>query len=556
MNDLGDRFVSRAEIARLAGVRRPAVSNWERRHPDTFPRPASAGEDGTELFRAAEVVDWLDHRAIPANARENGEPAGTTYGDRFRAGLQGGAEAAPKTPAPAPDTLVRGVEQALAQHGGTVSPEHVEMLLALLCLRGSRPEAWRALSSAAAGTTPPEPTELCRRITSDLPVRLSPTTLQTWQEGGRSLVEAIRLIDTHGTGERSECVAAFDHLIEWAARTGPARTAGEFFTPPSITRTVTRLLAPSVDAAEVHDPFCRTGEMLAAIVDTRGVSGRTRPLRVSGAGTPDFSLRLARLGMDLRGYDPADLVQGASTPSEYTAPLRRKVDLLVTNPPFNTRVPESPRNTGHWRYGPPPPHRANFDWLQYAVDSLSADGRACVVMAAGATFSNSSRERQIRSAMVTDGAVECVVELPPGLFFPTGIAVTLWLLRAPTGSCEEVLFITARAMGTMATRAVRSLSEQESDAIAHEYHAWRDSGGTGGAYRGSPGFSRAVGLDEIRANDYALTPSRYVSPVPETDSAPARKDSLGRLSAKLVRLHEEAARIDAFVESILRRHDV
>ncbi|MFH0243712.1 helix-turn-helix transcriptional regulator [Streptomyces sp. HK10] len=86
MEDLNGRLVPRAEIARLAGVRRPAVSNWERRHPDTFPGPVPAGEGGTELFRAAEVADWLDRRVIPVNARGDDEPAGTTHGDRFRSG--------------------------------------------------------------------------------------------------------------------------------------------------------------------------------------------------------------------------------------------------------------------------------------------------------------------------------------------------------------------------------------------------------------------------------------------------------------------------------------
>ncbi len=554
MNDLDDALVSRAEIARLAGVRRPAVSNWERRHPETFPRPASIGDDGTELFRAAEVVNWLDHRTIPANARESGEPTGATYGDRFRARLEGGTTAVPQAPVSAPDTLVRGMAEMLARHGGTASPEYVEMPLALLCLRGSRPDVWESLKSVATETRYPSPAELYRRITSGLPVRLSPTAAQVWRENGQTLVEVIRLIDTHGTGERDECVTAFDHLVARFVGAGPARAAGEFLTPPSVTRTAAKLLASSVDAAEVHDPFCRTGEMLAAVDDAQAASGRKRPPKVSGAGTPDFPLRLARLNLSLRGHDPAELAQGATAPSELPTLPRRKVDLLVTNPPFNVRLLDTARHTAHWRYGPPPSHSANFDWLQYAVNSLSPEGRACVVMAPNASFSNNSREKAIRAAMVEDGAVECMVELPPGLFSSTGIAVTLWLLRAPTGKCEEVLFITARAMGAMVTRSVRALSDHETDSIAHEYHAWRNHGGTVDSYRGDLDISRAVSLDELRANDHDLTPSRYVSPGPGAGGPPARGAHLDDLLGRLVRLHEKAARIDASVESMLRRH--
>ena len=49
-----ETFVSAADVARLAGVGRAAVSNWRRRYPD-FPEPAS--ESGE--FRRGEVEQWL-----------------------------------------------------------------------------------------------------------------------------------------------------------------------------------------------------------------------------------------------------------------------------------------------------------------------------------------------------------------------------------------------------------------------------------------------------------------------------------------------------------------
>ncbi len=52
--------VTAAEIARLAGVTRAAVSNWRRRYPD-FPRPA-AGTATSPLFLLLEVQRWLDQQ--------------------------------------------------------------------------------------------------------------------------------------------------------------------------------------------------------------------------------------------------------------------------------------------------------------------------------------------------------------------------------------------------------------------------------------------------------------------------------------------------------------
>lgn len=51
------RLISAAEVARLAGVTRAAVSNWRRRHPD-FPEPVGGGRNA--LFALSEITDWLD----------------------------------------------------------------------------------------------------------------------------------------------------------------------------------------------------------------------------------------------------------------------------------------------------------------------------------------------------------------------------------------------------------------------------------------------------------------------------------------------------------------
>ena len=50
-------LISMPEIAELAGVRRPVVTTWRRRHLG-FPAPAEGGI-GSPLFDARQVVDWL-----------------------------------------------------------------------------------------------------------------------------------------------------------------------------------------------------------------------------------------------------------------------------------------------------------------------------------------------------------------------------------------------------------------------------------------------------------------------------------------------------------------
>src|SRR5689334_10800264 len=50
-------FVTAAEVARLAGVSRAAVSNWRRRYDD-FPRPGG-GTETSPSFRLADIQAWL-----------------------------------------------------------------------------------------------------------------------------------------------------------------------------------------------------------------------------------------------------------------------------------------------------------------------------------------------------------------------------------------------------------------------------------------------------------------------------------------------------------------
>src|SRR4051794_4293664 len=53
----GSGWLTMPDIALLAGVQRPVVSNWRRRH-STFPSPARF-RGTVPLFAAREVCEWL-----------------------------------------------------------------------------------------------------------------------------------------------------------------------------------------------------------------------------------------------------------------------------------------------------------------------------------------------------------------------------------------------------------------------------------------------------------------------------------------------------------------
>ncbi|MEU0516722.1 hypothetical protein [Streptosporangium sp. NPDC006007] len=103
-----DSLVSAAEIARLAGVTRAAVSNWRRRHAD-FPSPVSGGARNA-LFALPEVHTWLDRH------RKGDDVSGEVlvwqalrgaYGDDMTRGLADVSDCSPPDP-PSPWTAESG----------------------------------------------------------------------------------------------------------------------------------------------------------------------------------------------------------------------------------------------------------------------------------------------------------------------------------------------------------------------------------------------------------------------------------------------------------------
>lgn len=86
---MGERpvVVTLAEIARIAGVGRAAVSNWRRRH-HTFPTPVS-GTDTSPQFSLDQVEEWLrehDKLGPSTGSLERLWPAFEALGDRDRMG--------------------------------------------------------------------------------------------------------------------------------------------------------------------------------------------------------------------------------------------------------------------------------------------------------------------------------------------------------------------------------------------------------------------------------------------------------------------------------------
>ena len=106
-----------------------------------------------------------------------------------------------------------------------------------------------------------------------------------------------------------------------------------------------------------------------------------------------------------------------------------------------------------------------------------------------------------------------MISLPGQLFYNTSIPVCLWFVTRDKKNNKfrnrqgSTLFIDARNMGAMIDRRHKVLTGDEIARISSTYHAWR---GEGGEYKDITGFCKSATLEDIRQNDYILTPGRYV----------------------------------------------
>ncbi len=340
------------------------------------------------------------------------------------------------------------------------------------------------------------------------------------------------------------------------------KKGGEFYTPRCVVRLLVEMLEPY--RGRVYDPCCGSSGMFVQSVEFirahatgNGNGGRARAdISIWGQESNYTTWRLAKMNLAIRGIE-GRIAHGDSFHNDRHPDL--KADFILANPPFNVKDWGGERlaDDKRWRYGTPPPRNANFAWVQHMVHHLAPGGTAGIVLANGSMSSAQSGEGEIRRNLVEVGLVDCMVALPGQLFYSTQIPVCLWFLARDRGNGrfrdrrEEILFVDARALGRMADRTHRELTDDDIARIAGAYHTWRGEDGAG-AYADVPGFCRGAPLAEVRQHGHVLTPGRYVGAPPQEDDGEPFEDRMKRLAAQLREQQAEGARLDAAIEENLQ----
>ncbi len=220
------------------------------------------------------------------------------------------------------------------------------------------------------------------------------------------------------------------------------------------------------------------------------------------------------MNLFLHGASDFQVVRGDTlrSPAFFSGDNLATFDCVIANPPFSLEKwgdevwASDP--FGRNFAGMPPAKSGDYAWVQHMIRSMAPkSGRMAVVLPHGALF-RMGKEGEIRRKILDMDMLEAVIGLGPTLFYGTGLAACILVMRQRKAKDRKRKVLIVDASKEFKTgRAQNELLPEHVERI----HGWyRD-------YIDVDGIARVATLDEIAVNDYNLNIPRYVEPKVEQD---------------------------------------
>ena len=324
---------------------------------------------------------------------------------------------------------------------------------------------------------------------------------------------------------------------------------GEFYTPACLVRTMVECIEPY--QGRVYDPACGSGGMfIQSLKFVQEHQGNVNNIGIYGQEKNPTTWRLAKMNLAIRSLN-GDL--GKYAADTFTEDLHKdlKADFILANPPFNLewdvdKVSKDPR----WKYGLAPKSNANYAWLQHMISKLSQNGKMACILANG-SLSAGGQEGEIRKKLIENDLVDCIISMPTNLFYTVTVPCSIWIINRNKKQKGKTLFINANNLGTMVTRRLRELSEKDIKKISESYHNCQNNEN----YENINGFCCCASTEEIKSNDYVLTPGRYVGVEETEDDGIPFEEKMKKFTSDLSKQFEESHRLEEEIKNNLKAID-
>lgn len=309
---------------------------------------------------------------------------------------------------------------------------------------------------------------------------------------------------------------AYEYLIKRFADQSNKK-AGEYYTPRSVVRLLVNILDPK-EGETVYDPACGTGGMLIEVIEhVKAAGGRPQTLwgKLYGQEKVLATSGIARMNLLLHGVEDFKIAREDTLrePAFFTGSHLAQFDCVIANPPFSLKNwGEQAWASDRWGRnrlgGVPPKGYADWAWVQHMFTSaLPGKGRVAVVLPQGALFRQGT-EGRIREFVLKADLIEAVIGLAPNLFYGTGLAACVLILRRmkPAATRGKVLFVNGEKLFKRG-RTQNTLEPEHAETLLNAYRAFTDE----------PGLARVATLADIKANGFNLNIPLYVAPADSGD---------------------------------------
>ena len=302
---------------------------------------------------------------------------------------------------------------------------------------------------------------------------------------------------------------AYEFLMTMYASSA-GKSGGEFFTPQEVGELLARLvIEDKKEVNKVYDPCCGSGGLLLKFAKILGKENVKQGFYGQEINMTTYNL--ARINMFLHDINYNNF--NIAREDTLIHPMHwddEPFDAIVSNPPYSIKWAgkNNPILINDARFAPAgvlaPPGNADFAFLMHMLSWLSPRGTAAVVVFPGILYRGGA-EQKIRKYMIDNNFVDCIIQLPPNIFFQTSIATAIIVLKK-NKSDNNILFVDASKEFVKNPDKMKNgnnSNKLSDDNINNIYNMIKDR-------KNIEEISYLASYDEVVENEYALSINTYI----------------------------------------------
>ena len=306
----------------------------------------------------------------------------------------------------------------------------------------------------------------------------------------------------------------FEYLIKDYNKDGGGKYA-EYYTPHAVSKIMASILVDKpVSNVTCYDPSAGSGTLLMNLAHAIGEDRCT----IYSQDISQKSSSMLRLNLILNNlvHSIQNIIQGNTIklPFHKVGDKLMTFDYIVSNPPFKLDFSDyvadldTKQNNERFFAGFPNIPKKDKDkmaiyplFIQHIMFSLSAKGKAAIVVPTGFITAQSGIEKKIRERLVEQKMLRGVVSMPSNIFATTGTNVSiLFLDKANTKG--DIVLMDASKLGTTVKEGKNQktlLSEDEEQSIINTFNK----------HEAVEDFSVVVSYEQIKEKNYSLSAGQY-----------------------------------------------